>query len=57
MRCVACNKILTTQESVRRFKNSGEFVDLCNKCLGTIDDTVHTAEGAAFDDKEESYEQ
>jgi hypothetical protein len=58
MRCSACNVILTTTESVRRFKNSGDFVDLCNKCLSTISDDVETVDGSASeedDDEEENY--
>lgn len=38
MRCFACNVVLSTPERTRRFEGSGEFVDLCNKCLNTIDD-------------------
>jgi hypothetical protein len=52
MRCSACNVILTTSESVRRFKDSGEFVDLCNKCLSTISDDVTTVEGIASDEED-----
>lgn len=54
MRCVACNVILTTSESVRRFRHSKEFVDLCTKCLNTIDDNIPTTEGIASHE-EESY--
>ena len=46
MRCVACNVILTPQESVRRFKESRAFVDMCNKCLSTISDEIPVAEGS-----------
>jgi NAD-dependent SIR2 family protein deacetylase len=45
MRCVACNVILTTQEATRKFEESGEFVDLCNKCLSTIDEDVTYTDG------------
>jgi hypothetical protein len=50
MRCAACNVILSTSESVRRFKNSGDFVDLCNKCLSTISDDIETVDGEAQDE-------
>lgn len=53
MRCQACNVILTPTESVRRFKGSGEFVDLCGKCLETISDDVTTMEGNTTDENEE----
>jgi hypothetical protein len=52
MRCAACNVILSTSESVRRFKNSGDFVDLCNKCLSTISDDIETVDGEAQDEDE-----
>lgn len=43
MRCYACNKILTPFESTRKFA-SGEFVDMCTKCLGTIQDDIEIDE-------------
>jgi hypothetical protein len=52
MRCSACNVVLTTSESVRRFKHSQTFVDLCNKCLSTIDEDIPTVEGQASDEEE-----
>lgn len=58
MRCVACNKILTSRESTRRFKESGAFVDLCNGCLSTIDDSVQTVDSKNLPDEgdEDKYE-
>jgi len=53
MRCTACNVVLTPEEAVRRFKGSGTFVDMCNKCLSTISDDVETVDGQAVDDVEE----
>ena len=44
MRCNACNVILTTQESTRKFTNSNTYVDLCNKCFNTIADDVKYTE-------------
>lgn len=55
MRCSACNNVLSTSESVRRFKNSGDFVDLCNKCLSTISDDVEVVDGQAADEDENDY--
>jgi len=58
MRCFACNKILTPQEATRRFKDSGEFVDMCTTCLNTINDEVETTDGFTGEednwDKDES---
>ena len=45
MRCYACNNILTTSEATARFKGSGDFTELCNKCISTIDDDVEVTEG------------
>ena len=53
-RCIACNCILTPQESTRRFKGSGTFTELCNKCLDTID--VETVEGNVPDEESEHEE-
>jgi hypothetical protein len=49
MRCYCCNNILTTQESVRKFKDSGSPTEMCNTCLGTIAE-VDTVEGEATDE-------
>jgi hypothetical protein len=52
MRCYCCNNILTTQESVRKFRLSETPTELCNTCLGTITDSDWTAtvEGEATDE-------
>ena len=50
MKCQACDKILSTQEATRRFKESNVFVDLCNKCLATIDDTIETVDSKYLED-------
>jgi len=36
MRCKACNKQLNDFESTRKGFESGEFIDLCNECFGTV---------------------
>ena len=50
MRCFCCNVILTPSESTRKFKESGEYVDMCNKCLLTIDEDVNYEEGMGHED-------
>lgn len=50
MKCSCCDVILTTAESVRKFKNSGEYVDMCNKCLSTISDDVQVVDGDVDDE-------
>ena len=57
MRCVCCDRILSKQESVRRFKGSGEFVDMCSPCLSTISDEVQVVEGQAADDEDEGWDE
>lgn len=49
-RCYCCNRILTTQESVRRFKDSGEFTEMCDTCLSEIAD-IPTVEGEGGEDE------
>ena len=33
MRCKACNIILSDYELSRKESETGEFIDLCNRCL------------------------
>ena len=51
-RCYCCNKILTPQESTRRFKESGKYTDTCSSCLKDID--IPTVDSKNFQEK--SYE-
>ena len=32
MRCLACNVELTDFEATRKYSNTDEFIDLCNRC-------------------------
>ena len=57
MKCECCDKILTSQEATRKFKESGTFVDMCNECLDTISDDVEVTDGYqegddGYDDEE-----
>jgi hypothetical protein len=52
MKCSCCDVILSTRESVRKFKSSGEYVDMCDKCLSTISDDVTVIEGKVTEDNE-----
>lgn len=36
MKCSCCDVILTPQESVRKFKESGMYTDTCSRCLREI---------------------
>jgi hypothetical protein len=36
MRCLACDCVLTDFEATRKAKDSGQYVDLCDRCFETI---------------------
>lgn len=42
MRCCACNRLLNDFESTRKSKTTGEYLDLCNKCYGTVQQDLAT---------------
>ena len=55
MRCYCCNRPLSTQEAVRRFKESLSFTEMCDNCLNTID--VDTVDGEGEPDDLEDVEE
>lgn len=40
MKCLSCDVILTPYEATRRYKSTGEPLDLCNSCFKPISDQV-----------------
>lgn len=44
MRCYCCDKILSDFESTRKSVNTGDYLDMCNKCYATIKDELHAEE-------------
>lgn len=51
MRCYCCNNMLSGAEATRKFKESDTYTDMCNACLGEIqDEDLETIEGQAEDD-------
>ena len=40
MRCSCCNVMLTDFETTMRRASNSEFIDMCEKCLSTIEDDV-----------------
>ena len=36
MRCYCCNKALSDYEATRKSVSTGQFLDMCNKCYGSI---------------------
>lgn len=52
MRCYCCNKVLSNQESTRKF-SSGEYTDMCTPCLNTIQDDVSTEEDKEIEEDDD----
>lgn len=42
MRCVCCNKLLTDLESTRKHAETGQYLDMCNKCLDFCPEIPYT---------------
>lgn len=40
MRCKACDERLTARESTRKGLFTGEYIDLCDKCVETIKEDI-----------------
>jgi hypothetical protein len=40
MRCYCCNKALSDYEATRKSVSTGDFLDMCNKCYGSISSEV-----------------
>lgn len=57
MRCYCCDKLLSDFESTRKSVNTGEYLDMCNKCYSTIKEDLHAEERYdLFDGDEEQLE-
>ena len=64
MHCLACDVILNDFEATRKSESTGEYIDLCNKCFGTIADDIDVNERMDLSDtdlepediSDESYE-
>lgn len=54
MRCICCDKRLSDFEATRKHINTGEYLDMCNKCYSTIDKQVLTYERYDLYDDEET---
>ena len=48
MHCDCCDVLLTPQESVRKFRDSGTLTNTCTKCLRDI--PIPTVEGISYAD-------
>lgn len=58
MRCYSygCNKILTPKQATRKFAQSGEYVDLCDECLNTLEIDTVEGEGPHEDETDDDEE-
>ena len=50
MRCAACNKGLSSRESVRKSAVTGTYYDLCDHCFSTIEDQVTAVENPSLEE-------
>jgi hypothetical protein len=46
MRCYCCNKALTDFEATRKSTTTDEYLDMCNKCYGTVKSDMPSMERA-----------
>lgn len=54
MRCRCCDKKLSDFEATRKSIHTGEFLDMCNRCYGTISKDVLSYERYdLYDDEDE----
>jgi hypothetical protein len=44
VRCLSCDCELTNFESTRKYNESGEYIDLCGRCLSDILPDLETVE-------------
>jgi len=44
MRCLSCNCVLTDFEATRKGANTGNYIDLCNRCFKSIAEDIHVIE-------------
>ncbi len=42
MRCYCCQRLLNDFESTRKSKTTGEYLDMCNACVGSVQDQLET---------------
>lgn len=54
MRCRCCDKRLSDFEATRKHINTGEYLDMCNKCYSTIDKQVLSFERYDLYDEDET---
>lgn len=57
MRCICCNRALSDYEATRRSVNTGDFIDMCNKCYGSIasDVLAYERQDLRHEDEEDEF--
>lgn len=56
MRCYCCNKALSDYEATRRSITTGQFLDMCNKCYGSISSDILALERSDLRHEDEDEE-
>lgn len=49
MRCLSCNRNLTDREASRKGLFTGDYLDLCERCISTIPDFEYVENPLASD--------
>ena len=49
MRCLSCNANLTDREATRKGVFTGDYIDLCERCISTIPDFEYVENPLASD--------
>ena len=60
MRCSCCNRNLSDYESTRKSKSTGDYLDMCNKCFGTVSDDfdiIVNPDMSELDEEDDSYQE
>ena len=42
MKCCCCDRLLNDFEATRKSKTTGEYLDMCNGCVASVNDQLET---------------
>jgi hypothetical protein len=56
MRCYCCNKALSDYEATRKSVQTGQFLDMCNKCYGSVSSEILSLDRTDLRHEEEDEE-
>lgn len=58
MRCLSCNCVLNDYEATRKSAHTNEYIDMCNRCYGIIEDDLDVIERPDLEHEDaEDYEE